>query len=90
MNIYYYVALATSITLMILLLINIFAQKSKSIAILSDRLLIFVIAFSLAEASVLMLFYYWVTSMTYISPSQNYALIPIMEKILKWMYPAIL
>jgi hypothetical protein len=56
----------------------------------SDKIIIFLMALSLAEASLLLLFYYWVVTITYISPSQNYTIVPILEGILKWMYQAIL
>jgi 4-amino-4-deoxy-L-arabinose transferase-like glycosyltransferase len=89
-SVYYSAAIITSIFLIFLLLINLFIENKRSVIALFDNLLLVIIAFSLAEASALMLFYYWVTSMTYISPSQNYTIVPVVDIILKQMYNAVL
>ncbi|NJD76649.1 MAG: hypothetical protein FIB08_06060 [Candidatus Methanoperedens sp.] len=89
MNLYYQVSLATSILLIIAVAFSIFINK-KSSNTLSDKLMVLIIALSLAEASSLLLFYYWVVNMTYISPSQNYTIVPILENLIKFMYQAIL
>ncbi len=44
---------------------------AESSAIL-DKLFVFIIGLSLSLASIFLLIYYWVVSMTYISPSQNF------------------
>ncbi len=84
MNIYNYAALITSISL--ITVITIWKKRSA----LQEKLIIFMVALALAEASSLLLFYYWVVSMTYISPSQNLTILPVLENILKWMYQVIL
>jgi 4-amino-4-deoxy-L-arabinose transferase-like glycosyltransferase len=89
MNIYYSLALITLCSLLITLSMRILIGNKKPTDRL-DKIIIFLMALSLAEASVLLLFYYWVVTMTYISPSQNYTIVPILEGILKWMYQAIL
>jgi len=60
--------------------------KKKSYSDQLDKITIFFMALSLAQASILLLFYYWVVTITYISPSQNQTIVPILENILKWMY----
>lgn len=84
-NIYYSLALFTSFILLILISTSILIGN-RPLSNLLDKISIFFIALSLAEASILLLFYYWVISITYISPSQNYAIVPILENALKWMY----
>ncbi len=86
MNLYYYAALITSVSLIISVSISLLSTNK----VIPDTLVIFIISLSLAEASILMLFYYWVVNMVYISPSQNYAVLPILENMLKWMYQVIL
>ncbi len=90
MNLYYSLALITSIILLISLSMSILIENKKSFADLLDKITLFFIALSLAQASILLLFYYWVVSITYISPSQNYTVVPIIGSILKWMYQALL
>jgi 4-amino-4-deoxy-L-arabinose transferase-like glycosyltransferase len=80
---YYYASLITSAVLLISVSAYLLFSNRKS---LLDSWVTFIIALSLAEASLLLLFYYWVVSMTYISPSQNYAILPTIENLLKWMY----
>ncbi len=89
-NIYYFEARITSIALIFLLLIYIFIKNKKSFINLLDKMLIFFIGLALAEASTLLLFYYWIASMTYVSPMQNHAIVPIMDNILRWMYQIVL
>jgi 4-amino-4-deoxy-L-arabinose transferase-like glycosyltransferase len=89
MNIYYSLALIISCSLLIMLSTSILTGNKKPTD-RSDKIIIFLMALSLAEASVLLLFYYWVVTITYISPSQNYTIVPILEGILKWMYQVIL
>jgi 4-amino-4-deoxy-L-arabinose transferase-like glycosyltransferase len=90
MNIYYSLALITSGFLIISLSTSLLTGNKKSYSDLLDKITIFFIALSLAEASILLLFYYWVVTITYISPSQNLAVVPIMENILKWIYQVLL
>jgi len=88
LNIYYVVALITSFSL--LLSITLLIMKKRSSTVSLDKLLTLMIALSFALASFLLLFYYWVVSMTYISPSQNYNISPILEIMIKWMHEIIL
>lgn len=85
MNIYYYVAQLTMICL-IILSTSILLQNKKPFVVILNKFNVFFISISLALASFLMLFYYWVVSMTYISPTQNFSILPILENILRWMY----
>ena len=81
LNIYYESALLTLISLLSILSISIiFNVKS------TDKLMVFIIAVSFSLASIFLLFYYWVVTMTYISPEQNYLIVPIMDNILRSMY----
>lgn len=86
MHIYYSLALITSFFLMISLSMSLLTGKKKSYSALLDKITLFFMSLSLAEASILLLFYYWVVTITYISPSQNQTIVPILESILKWMY----
>jgi len=90
MNIYYSLALITSGFLIISLSTSLLTGNNKSYSDLLDKITMFFIALSLAEASILLLFYYWVVTITYVSPSQNQAVVPILENILKWMYQVLL
>jgi len=65
-------------------------ENKKPVTALMDKSILFFMALSLAEATLLLLFYYWVVTITYISPSQNLTLIPIMGDVLKWMYQVLL
>jgi 4-amino-4-deoxy-L-arabinose transferase-like glycosyltransferase len=90
MNIYYSLALITSCILLISLSMSLLIKNKKPLTDLLDKMTLFLIALSLAQASILLIFYYWVVTITYISPSQNYTIVPILENILKWMYQALL
>jgi 4-amino-4-deoxy-L-arabinose transferase-like glycosyltransferase len=90
MNIYYSLALITSVFLMISLLMSLLLGNKTSYSDLLDNITLFFMSLSIAQASILLLFYYWVVTITYISPSQNYMILPILEKILKWMYQLLL
>ena len=90
MSIYYSLALITSIILLISLSMSLLIENNKSLTDLLDKITLFLIALSLAQASIILIFYYWVVTVTYISPSQNYTILPILESILKWMYQVLL
>jgi hypothetical protein len=90
LSIYYYTAIITSSSLLILASISVLISNRNPVAASLNRLMTFVVALSLAEASIILLFYYWVASMTYISPSQNYTILPVLQNILNWMYQIIL
>lgn len=84
MNIYYYAALITSLSLLMLLSISLLAKNTRSFVPILDSLIIFAMATSLALASSFLLFYYWYASMIYISPSQNYTILPVLEIAKAW------
>ncbi len=88
-DIYYYAALITSISLIALVSTNHLAPDKIPAAIL-DKILVFFIGLSLSLASSFLLFYYWVMNMTYMSPSQNFTILPLMQNIIEWMYRVIL
>jgi len=85
-DIYYYAAQITMICLIIVVSSSILLQNKKPIVTILNKLCVLFISISLVQASLLVLFYYWVVSMTYISPSQNFSILPILENMLKWMY----
>jgi hypothetical protein len=89
MNIYNYAALITSISLIILVSINILLNKVSS-SVLMENMTLFIIALSLSMASFFLLFYYWIVSIIYISPSQNFMILPVLQKVMEWMYRIIL
>jgi hypothetical protein len=57
---------------------------------LHGNLLLLLIAFAIAQASAFLLFYYWIANMSYIAPSQNIPIIPILNYIIEWMYRIII
>jgi hypothetical protein len=90
MDLFYYVSITTSVLLLIFVLLTIMKDNKKYPDPMHEKLLIFLIAAAIAEAATLLIFYYWVVSMTYISPSQNHTIVPVLEKILEWMFQAIM
>jgi len=86
LEIYYTAAMISSISLIIVLSLVLSIQNKRPAAASLDKFVIFFIALSIAMGSIFLLFYYWVKSMTYVSPSQNFAVIPFMQTILEWMY----
>jgi 4-amino-4-deoxy-L-arabinose transferase-like glycosyltransferase len=89
-NIYYSVSLFTIIALFILTLYyNIYVNKRTNKSF-SEKLIIILISMALAEASAVLCFYYWVVSITYISPSQNFTILPILNIIFDRMYQLII
>jgi len=85
-DIYYYAAQITIICLIIVVSSSVFLQNKKLITAILTKLSVLLISISLVLATFLMLFYYWVVSMAYISPSQNFSILPILENTLRWMY----
>lgn len=86
-SLYYIVALITSFSLLTLLTIGILAKKR---IVTVDNLTILSIAISLALASSFLIVYYWIVNTTYISPSQNYMIIPIFDNILRSIYQMVI
>jgi|GEM_PF-1755666 len=90
MDIYYYIAVTTMICLIIVFSMNILSNNKKPMAGILHKLCMLFISISLVQASFLMLFYYWIVSMTYISPSQNFSILPIMSNMMRWIYQILL
>lgn len=86
MDIYYYAAQITITFLIIVVSSSVLLKNKKPIAAILTKLCVLLISISLVQASFLMLFYYWVVSMTYISPSQNFSILPLLDNMLRWMY----
>lgn len=86
MNLYYAAAALTSITLLFMSSRYLLKKYKKSHTASDDGLLTFLIALALAEASTLLIFYFWIVNMTYISPSQNFSIVPVLESIIKLIY----
>jgi hypothetical protein len=86
MDIYYYISQLIWISLLLVVSLIILLQKKKHLSILLNTICLFIITLSIAQASFLMFFYYLIVSMTYISPSQNFAILPIAGIMIKWMY----
>lgn len=90
LNIYQSLAQVTLGLLILLLLINLVIKKENRFQESLNRLTAGVMAISFAEASSLLLFYNWVVIVTYISPTQNHTILPILQNILDWMYQTVL
>lgn len=90
MKVYYHVALITSISLLIIISTNLLVTDKRFITGLLDNLLLFIVALSLSLATMFLLFYYWIANMTYISPTQNFTILPVFQIILEWMYRIVL
>jgi len=86
MKIYYFLSFFTMFVVLVITLTILFVNDKKYL----DRAMTFFMALSLAEASILLLFYYWIITITYISPSQNYTILPVTGSIFKWMYQILL
>lgn len=82
-SIYFYAALVTSISLLIMLLINARTEHKSAGGGITGKLVVFTAALSLALASIFLMFYYLALAATYIPPD-NYNIIPIMEQFMKW------
>lgn len=88
-DIYYYGSSLTALFLILLFSAGLIDQKRKSIVSFKNNTLLFLIALALSEASMFLFFYYWVVSMTYISPGQNLSVLPIINNMIEWMYSII-
>lgn len=88
LRIYYYAALIISLSLIILMSLSLLSRQNKEASL--NNYVIFIISLSLAMASLFLIFYYWVVSITYISPSQNFTILPVLQNILDWMYRMVL
>lgn len=90
-NIYYYTSIIIISSLFLLLLTYHPINKKKKTLNLSSHgnLLLLLIAFAIAQASSFLIFYYWVANISYIAPSQNIPIIPLLNYIIEWMYRTI-
>lgn len=91
-NIYYYTSIII-ISLLFLLIIIYHPIKERKTTMCLDiqgNFLLLLIAFAIAQASAFLLFYYWIVNMTYLSPSQNISIIPILNYIIEWMYRTVI
>ncbi|PWB56915.1 MAG: hypothetical protein C3F06_00030 [Candidatus Methanoperedenaceae archaeon] len=89
-NIYYYTSIIIIISFFLLIIAyHPIKGKKKLNMSLHGNLLVLMIAFAIAQASVFLLFYYWVANISYISPSQNIPIIPLLNYIIEWMYRTI-
>ncbi len=91
-KIYYYTSIIIT-SLLFLFMITYHLTKERKRTISQDmhgNFLLLLIAFAIAQASAFLLFYYWIVNMTYLSPSQNITIIPILNNIIEWMYRTII
>jgi hypothetical protein len=87
---YYIAATGTSIILLFLVSMSLLNKGKIFFADSHNDLLILFIAFALAEASIILIFYFWVVNMTYISPQQNFMIVPVLENIMKLIFQNII
>lgn len=85
MNIYYYMALITSISLLVLFSTSLLAPNEMHNPVL-DNLMVIMIALSLAESSIFLLYYNWAVSMIYIPPSLDISFLPVTNTLMNWIY----
>lgn len=90
LNIYLIASSITTILLLILVSASILTQKRISLVTHLDNILLVFISIALAEASIMLLFYYWAVNITYISPEHNLLIIPMMQNLIDWMYKIII
>ncbi len=90
LNIYNNASRMTLFLLLMLVLWGVIIKGRRSFTSLTDNIMILLIGMALAEASFMLLFYYWAVSITYVSPSQNLLIIPIIQHLISWMYGMIL
>ncbi|VVB87173.1 Dolichyl-phosphate-mannose-protein mannosyltransferase [uncultured archaeon] len=89
MNQYYLVALGTSFFLIGLLILRAMLPNKIPRTIPVDKYMQFLIALSFALSSLFLIYYYWISTMSYIYPSQNYTIVPVLENIVRWMFQSI-
>lgn len=91
-NIYYYSStILISLLFLFMITYNPINKGKKTLNLgLHGKFILFLIASALAQASSFLLFYYWIVNMTYLSPSQNITIIPVLNYIIDWMYQSII
>lgn len=90
LNIQYNISIITYSSLFILVFTYFISMKGKMIEYLMEKLLPYLIACAMAIATSFLLFYYWIITISYISPSQNLTVLPILNYIIEWMYKVII
>jgi hypothetical protein len=86
LKVYYIAATGTSIILLFLVSMSLLNGDKIFCADIHNDLLTIFIAFALAEASTILIFYFWVVNMTYLSPQQNFMIVPVLENIIKLIF----
>ncbi len=91
-NIYYYISIILVGSLFVLLITYNPIKRGKKTwnPGLHGNFLILLISFAIAQASAFLLFYYWAVTISYLSPSQNIPIIPLLNYIIEWMYRTII
>ena len=89
-KIYYYVSIIILVSLFLTMTTYPHRKKGKKTVDFREKVLVFLISFSIALATAFLLFYYWAVTISYISPSQNLAIIPILNYFIEWMYQTII
>ena len=89
-SIYYYTSILLAISLFLFITISVMGKKKKKTVNLQEKLSLLLIACVIAEATAFILFYYWAVTISYVSPSQNFTIIPILNNIIEWMYQTII
>ncbi|HYN44377.1 MAG TPA: glycosyltransferase family 39 protein [Candidatus Limnocylindrales bacterium] len=89
-TIYYYISIILSSSLFLVMTTYLQGKEGIRTGDFQEKVLLFLISFSIAQATAFLLFYYWAVTISYISPSQNFAIIPILNYIIEWMYQSII
>jgi 4-amino-4-deoxy-L-arabinose transferase-like glycosyltransferase len=90
LKVYYIAATGTSIILLFLVSMSLLKRGKIFCADLPNDPLTIFIAFALAEASTILIFYFWIVNMTYISPQLNFMIVPVLENINKMIFQNII
>lgn len=87
---YYYISIA--ITLLLFLYTATYNPVKRRAANLSlhGKIMLFLIAVSLSLSSFFLIFYYWIVGITYLSPGQNYLIVPVLNYLFEWMYSTVI
>jgi hypothetical protein len=91
-NVYYYTSIIIA-SLLFLFMITYYPIKKRKRTMnlgMQGNFILLLIAFAIAQGSAFLLFYYWIVNMSYISPSQNITIIPVLNYIIEWMYRTII
>lgn len=86
LKLYYIIALVISLFLISILSLRITIPGKIPKAVPVDSLLLFLTSISIALAFIFLLYYYWIATISYLYPSQNHTIVPVLEYMIKWMY----